>query len=430
MRTFVVLRPLEGVETMAQSQWTQTLQKHGHTVHIHNLRMKNVDPYGNLNKLVAEVLDHRPEMIFMEGGGGFNLPDFFHHRQIQNVPVVVFWYDAPIRSYSCFVTQPGYVSALKLPNITHFVWDGFWRKWFEEQVGVKSHPIHLAADPADFHPLPRQTEYPDHAVFVGTLVSEKHVEQEKKKLPLIAQHVAREFAARVDDAMYGQNPYQILSDILTALPTKMVSALEVLSQNNTDVVYRLNVFVWMIGKNEVRKRILREAVKVAPLLILSGNFEETHACEEELRQVLGATGDRLVVKDTRDCHVADLKNLYSFGRVHLQATDPQSIQGGIPFRVFQTTACRRPLLTDKKPELGECYTFDKELLTYNSEVDFAESLETAMKQPDLLETLAEAGYQRFLQEHTWTHRYEQVMSRVQQNSRPVLSSAASGKHEE
>ncbi len=407
---------------MAQSQWTSTLRKQGHRVHIHNLRTPNVDPRANLNQLVAEVLDPRPEMIFMEGGGGFNLPEFFHHRKIQEVPVGVFWYDAPIRPYSCFISQPGYRDALKQANMTHFIWDGFWRKWFETHVGVPSLPIHLAADPDDFHPLPRISEYRDHAVFVGTLISQKHIEAERKKLHPVGQHIAKFFAKNIDNAIYGLNPYQILGDTLNALPEKLVSALEMLGHNNSEILYRLNIFAWMIGKNEVRKRILREAVKVAPLLILSGNFEENHASETELQQVLKAPEKRLVVRDTRDCNVTDLKNLYAYGRLHLQATDPQSVEGGIPFRVFQTTACKRPLLTDKKNELGECYAFGRELLTYHSEVDFAETLEHAFKQADLLEQVAEAGYQRFLKEHTWQHRYHYVMSAMRSSSKPKMTS--------
>jgi len=410
MSTFAVLRPLEGIESMSQGQWSAALRKLGHTVHVHDLRTTDVDPRANLNQLVSDVLNQRPEMIFLEGGGGFNLPEFFLHRQIQNVPVAAFWFDAPIRSYSCFVKQPGYKEALKQPNIVHFIWDGFWRKWFDEQVGVRSHPIHLAADPDDFHPLPRHPEFRDHAVFVGTLISQKHIDSERKKLPPVGQHIAKAFAANFQDALYGTNPYHVLTDTVLTLPQKMITALDTLTQDNSELVYRLNVFVWMIGKNEVRKRILREAVKAAPLLILSGNFEETHASEEELLKVLEAPRERLAVRDTRDCAVTDLKNLYAYGRVHLQATDPQSIDGGIPFRVFQTTACQRPLLTDKKIELEECFRYGSELLTYNSEVDFAHALEDAMKQPDLLEHIAEAGRQRFLKEHTWKHRYEQVMS--------------------
>jgi hypothetical protein len=410
---YAIIRPLEGMEQMAQSQWTEALKKMGHQVRIHNLRSANVDPRENLPKLVAEILKDTPEIIFVEGAIGFNLPEFYFDRSIQQLPVVAFWYDDPLRPVEWRKAETGYLDALRLSNVHHFVWDGYWREWLSQKYQIRSFPTHLAADPEQFAPRKLLTEYRDHAVFIGTFVSPRHINTMMSSLPALLRKVAEEVSIQIKKSKYGISPYQILSEVTQALPSKLREAFEKFEQSDSNAILQLRSVVWMVGKNEVRERMLRQALKVVPVLILSGNLEKTHANEGEIRSLLNEESSRLVIGDTGGRNLSEVAKLYGYGVIHLQATDPQSIDGGIPFRVFQTTASKRPLFTDKKKELAECYDFGQDLLAFDSDQDLAEKLSVALTDRSKLDDIAEHGYRRFLSEHTWEHRYQNVLRTIQ-----------------
>jgi len=412
MSHYAVICPIEGMEQMAQLQWISVLRRLGHQVEVYNLFSPRADPRIDLSGFVSKVVRNSPEIIFVEGAIGFSLPEFYLHPTIQQITVAAFWFDDPWRPVCYRKNQKGYLDALRLPNVSHFVWDGYWRKWLFTNHQVRSFPIHLAADPDEFRPLPRSGEYPDHAVFIGTLVNLRHLEELKRKLPPVLRHIASLLPSAMEGAPYGTNPYDILDGLIKTLPAKMISACESLREKEPDAVLNLHAFASKIGKNEVRKRILRETLKVAPLLIFCGNFERTHAGEKEIRAILNTDSNRLIVRDTGDINPSNLASLYAYGKIHLQATDPQSVEGGIPFRVFQTTATRRPLLTDKKPELAKCYSYGKELLTFESDRDFADTLQAAMADPEKLDDVAQNSYRRFLRDHTWEKRFEYVVKTI------------------
>jgi len=412
MSNYAVICPIEGMEQMAQLQWTVALRKLGHHVEVHNLRSANEDPRAGLAKLVSRVTRNSPETIFVEGAIGFNLPEFYLHPAIQSTPVAAFWFDAPIRPVDYRKNENGYLEALRLPNVHHFVWDGYWRRWLLQQYQIRSFPIHLAANSDQFHPLPHPAKYLDHAVFIGAMVSLQQIEEQKQKLPSVLKHMASAAADSVNKSPYGANPFDIIENTLRGLPSKMTSAYEQLRENQPEEILHFRSLVWMLAKNDVRKRVLKEVLKVTPLLMLCGNLEQTHAGEREVRELLDTDSNRLTVLDTRDKEASGLNGLYAYGKIHLQATDPQSVEGGIPFRVFQTTAARRPLLTDKKPELAQCYCYDDELLTFNSEKDFADCLQKALSSKERLDTVAANGYRRFLMDHTWEKRFQYVIKTV------------------
>ncbi|MDD2707189.1 MAG: glycosyltransferase [Verrucomicrobiae bacterium] len=424
MSVYGVICPLAGMEQMAQTQWVSMLRKLGRRVEVHALRLPDVDPQARAPKLAEEVLKNRPEALFVEGALGFNLPEFYQHPGIRQLPVAAFWYDDPFRTLSYWQGTPGYLETVRLPNVYHFVWDGCWREWLKTRHGIRSYPTHLAADPDDFFPKPAPREFADRAVFIGTFPARAHLEKLENGLPSMARTVLGGVKEAMANASYGRNPYEIFDEVLGAMPDKAAKAMEMMEDRQPEQMLHLRAIVQMLGKREVRRRVAGEALKVMPLLLLCGNYEETHAGEAEIRELLGESSDRLRVVDTRRMADSGLVDLYAHGRIHLQATDPQSVAGGIPFRVFQTTACRKPLLTDRKPELAECYEYERELLTFESDKDFAGKLARAAGDADQLDTVAEAGYRRFLREHTWRHRFEEVcrvLKTAVREPRPPLS---------
>jgi glycosyltransferase involved in cell wall biosynthesis len=414
MSNFVVLCPLEGMEQMAQSQWTKSLVKLGHRVKNFNLRSKGVDPRANLPRLLQKICEFKPEAIFVEGILGFNLPEFYLSPEIQNIPVASFWFDDPYRSLKHRQNEKDFFELLRLKNFYHFVWDGYWRRWLNENHQIRSFPIHLAADPDEFFPLRKNDAFNDSIIFVGTLISPAKIHALKSQLPPALDHIADAFDQEYKRSIYGSSPYYILEQTISSLPIKWAKAYEMFAAQNPEMVGLLNAYVWMIGKNETRIRILKAALSVGPLLILSANLEGTHATKAEINALLENRTTHLEYRDSSG-YEKSLAEVYAFGKIHIQATDPQSIDGGIPFRVFQTTACHRPLLTDQKTELKECFKYGREILTFESDKDFVDKLRGALRNPSFLEEVAEQGYKRFLKEHTWKKRMEQVLQTLKAN---------------
>jgi hypothetical protein len=421
MARFSIIRPVEGMEQFAQNQWIRYLRRAGHHVSTHNLRSRGIDPRKNLGRLVSNVISGPPDAIFVEGALGFNLPEFFADHRICKIPVAAFWYDDPYRSIEYNKHQEGYLAALKAPNVHHFVWDGYWRNWMKEFHGIDSHPTHLAADETEFLPQTGTHQFPEHITFIGTLVNSRLIEEKKSLLAPLLKQLFLEFEVAYRKEDFGTNPYQLFHKLLDAAPEKIRSAFGHMDRTQPEALLQLRSLIWMVGKNEVRIRILKQAVQWAPLLMICGNLEGSQAGEAEIRKLLGnIEGDRLVVKDTSRIDPSRLSALHGYGRIHIQATDPQSVAGGLPFRVFQTTACSRVLLTDRKPELLECYRDGKEILTYGSEADFSPALQRALALNESeLSEIANRGHKRFLEQHTWAHRLNDVMNTVRRNAPPA-----------
>jgi spore maturation protein CgeB len=121
--------------------------------------------------------------------------------------------------------------------------------------------------------------------------------------------------------------------------------------------------------------------------------------------------------DTSDFKASDLGQLYHAGVVQIQATDPQSVLGGIPYRVFQTAASGKALITDLKSELVECFEPETEILGYRSMQEFTSQLSKALKNPTHLAEIGRAAHQRFEKEHTWSHRLATIEDWIGQEDR-------------
>ena len=408
MSLFLSLPPLEGVRHLALEQWNEALRQLGHEVEEAPLRRRHVPPEATAAEIAAWIARRKPAALFTASALSFTVPEFFHRPEVRAVPAAAFWFDDPYRPVNRWETRPGFLDALRLPSVHHFVWDGHWRDWLRERHGVASHPIHLAADPAAFHPLPAPPESAGEAVFVGTLVSAAHLAAQRAQLPPLLEKVARQAEAAIAGGPDGANPFAFLERIVAALPGRLGEETAALRARDPDAWLLLEGLTWKWGKNEVRRRMLRAAVRVAPVAVLSGNLEQTQAGEAEVAALAAGAPHSLRFVDTGALDGSRLASLYARGAVHLQATDPQSVAGGIPFRVFQTTACAKPLLTDVKPELLDCYREKEEIACYRSGEELASRLASLLADTGERDRLAQAGRARFLAQHTWHHRVAEV----------------------
>ena len=408
-RHFLSLHPLEGFRHLALEQWNAALRKQGHEVEERPLRRPNESPKETGDTLAAWIVRHRPAALFTASALSFTAPEFFHRPEVAAVPTAAFWFDDPYRPVERWARQPGFLDVLRLPTVHHFVWDGHWRQWLQETYSIASRPIHLAADPELFRPLPTPPEHAGDALFIGTLVSARNLASHLEKLPPVLLKAARQAEAAIRESPYGANPFALLETVLAALPARLRAEADALRERDPDTLLTLHGLVWKWGKNEVRRRMLRAALEAAPVVLFCGNIEKTQAEAGELTALFAGAAHPLLFRDTSHLDGRNLASLYAHGAVHLQATDPQSVAGGIPFRVFQTTACGKTLFTDVKPELLECYREGEEIACYRSEAEIAPGLLHLLKNKSERERIAEAGHRRFQAEHRWDQRIAVIL---------------------
>jgi spore maturation protein CgeB len=103
-------------------------------------------------------------------------------------------------------------------------------------------------------------------------------------------------------------------------------------------------------------------------------------------------------------------NLFRSGKFQVQITDPQSIEGGLPFRVFECAGCGVPLLSDHRTELEELFPKGSGLVTAPDEVSLGGAARTLFATaPGELAERGRRFHQHFRNGHTWEIRWTQAM---------------------
>lgn len=351
--------------------------------------------------ILHDVRQFNPHIILWNGPEALR---YFRALVSHPCHMVNLWFDDPLmRIESAGLTEQVKESNL---NVTHFVWDGYWRKRAKDMWNLDVAPIHLAASPKTF--FQAETIYhPKDIVFIGNLHSPRKIQQNIEWLPPVMQSLAREAESTIRnwrDDLKIPSWDAMLHPLEASRSEGERRLLSMQGERSAEAVGALRWIVWAIAKNEVRIRMLKKALKVGTVRMFMETKQLSHACELELRGMLDAWGSNLIVHDTSGIDMNGLGEIYHHGAIHIQATDPQSVEGGIPIRVFQTAASGRPLLTDTRPELSQCFEYGKEILTYDREDQFEAALELALKDKKELEAVGRAARTRFDAEHTWAHR--------------------------
>ena len=92
----------------------------------------------------------------------------------------------------------------------------------------------------------------------------------------------------------------------------------------------------------------------------------------------------------------------------------------IKARVFEVPAAGGLLLTEKAPHLDEYFLPGKEVLQFDSDSELIGQARALLADPAWRDTLAQAGYARARQQHTYESRLRSVLDKLQQIA-PVIS---------
>ena len=149
-----------------------------------------------------------------------------------------------------------------------------------------------------------------------------------------------------------------------------------------------------------------------------GDATERHFAMPEGRHTVVANGINLEVFGTgwsgnSRLSFSEMVRTFNRSKVNLNlnnACDAKSKQ--IQGRNFEVPACGGFLLTGKAENLNEYYEYGKEIETFDNQAEMVDKIKYYLEHDEERETIAQAGYERTLREHTYASRFEHIFSRA------------------
>ncbi|SDT89592.1 Glycosyl transferases group 1 [Verrucomicrobium sp. GAS474] len=362
--------------------------------------------------LRGEIAAAAPERIAFLMDTPLAWPGLWYDARLREIPKAALWYDD---FYRCPATMaPEGVAIWKRwheeARVAVFFHDGWWRGEWERHARFPALPTDLSADAA-FVEGGMATEaealYPelaDHAVFLGTVPARAALEAKLASFPPpVVEWIAASTAA-MEEAAWPFPAYALADAVAAALPPKRKLILDRwLATPSALALARYEIWRW--GKRVARLRGLRALAQRVPVAVLSGHRTEVFAREEELRRELG-TG--VAFRETTDIPAARWPALFRAGALQVQWLDPQSIESGAPFRMFETAAAGVPLLTDGRPGYPALFAPEREMFYAADEAALADRAMLLMRDREALCETGRRAREAFLARHTWGERWRAI----------------------
>jgi hypothetical protein len=374
------------------------------------------DSAGNLRSDKAvriDLLTREPDAIVFLMDAPLHLEHLWDAPSLAPVEKVSLWFDDYFRSPKTLARPDVWTHWQKVHGVRAGIWDEYWRCKWKVLTGVEAFPVHLAADPRLLRPHaePWNAAWSNRAAFVGTIPSLHSMEEVSSAFTRPIQRLLEEVCSAMQTAAWPIRPYELAQKCQSFLAVKYRIAIEA-GLRDPACLALWHQLLWRWGKRTARLRGLAALGKAGPLAILSGHGSEKYAGEEELRQAL--PGVDLVYADVRALPPASWKNLFRTGKFQTQITDPQSIGGGLPFRVFECGACGVPLLSDARPELTALFPAESGLVTAADEAALSESATKLFgASADELRERGQTFLRAFQTGHTWQLRWRELVQNFQ-----------------
>jgi hypothetical protein len=357
----------------------------------------------------TELLTKRPDTICFLMDAPLHLPRLWEAPSLAGVDKISLWFDDYYRSPKTLAQPEVWTRWQKEHDVRVGIWDAYWRCHWKLLTGCESFPVRLAADPRQFQPdAPAwKPAWKGRAAFVGTIPSLKSLETMSEVFPRALDKLLDETCEMMRVSPWPIRPYELARASQSFLGSKYGMAIDAALQT-PEIMALWNHVLWRWGKRIARLRGLAAVAQAAPLAVMSGHGTEIYADEAELRAALPA-GTDMVYADTKSVPANAWENLFRTGKFQVQITDPQSVEGGLPFRVFECAASAMPLLSDHRAELAEIFPEGLGVTLAGGESALAEAAAQLAGTPDReLRAQGRELHKRFLGEHTWEARWKQI----------------------
>jgi hypothetical protein len=356
-----------------------------------------------------ELLTKRPDTVCFLMDAPLHVPRLWEAPSLAAVDKISLWFDDYYRSPKTLGHPEVWTDWQRNHGVRVGIWDAYWRCNWKMHTGGDAFAARLAADPKLFSPdAPAwKPEWSDRAAFVGTIPALKSLEDLAEPFPRALHKLLDDTCEAMRDSAWPIRPYDLARKCQSYLGTKYGVAIDAALQT-PEITALWNHLLWRWGKRIARLRGLAAVAQAAPLAVMSGHGAEIYADEAELRAALPRGAD-LVYADTQGLPVKGWKNLFRTGKFQVQIIDPQSVDGGLPFRVFESAACAMPLLSDHRTELAELFPGEGGVTLAANEAGLGERAADLLRLPDReLRACGRELHRRFLAEHTWEARWREI----------------------
>jgi spore maturation protein CgeB len=110
--------------------------------------------------------------------------------------------------------------------------------------------------------------------------------------------------------------------------------------------------------------------------------------------------------------VENVNRAYQAAQFVLNSHHPQTKRGGLNSRAFEIPASGGAQLMDYVPEMEDLLKPEEEVIVYRSPEEAAALARELIKDSDMRDKIARAGYERVMEEHTYVHRMKTILSKI------------------
>ncbi|RMD98425.1 MAG: glycosyltransferase family 1 protein, partial [Calditrichaeota bacterium] len=118
-------------------------------------------------------------------------------------------------------------------------------------------------------------------------------------------------------------------------------------------------------------------------------------------------------------HLQQLNEIYSISRINLDVNRIYQMDI-VPMRVFDILACEGFLLAEYSPELERLFKIGEELECYTCVEELESKIQYYLQHPEAAQKIARRGYLAVRKRHTITHRLNQVLATIKDETPATL----------
>jgi hypothetical protein len=358
-----------------------------------------------------DLLVKQPDTVCFLMDAPLDLKNLWDAPSLAAVEKISLWFDDYYRSPKTLANPEVWTNWQKNHGVRVGIWDGYWRLQWKNLTGCEAFPLNLAVDPRILRPNaePWNRKWNDRAAFVGTIPSLKSLETFGQAFPAPLRRLLEEVCVAMQESEWPIKPYELAKSCRSFLGIKYGNAIDAMLKDPVALAL-WNHLLWRWGKRIARLRGLAAVAKAGPIAIMSGHGAESYAGEDEIRTAL-PEGTDMVYADTKNVPASSWKGLFRTGKFQVQITDPQSIEGGLPFRIFECGACGVPLLSDHRAALDNLFPPGSGLITATSELTLQKMAAKLFLTPRQdLTNVGQLFHQNVVAQHTWEIRWRQIVT--------------------
>jgi spore maturation protein CgeB len=144
-----------------------------------------------------------------------------------------------------------------------------------------------------------------------------------------------------------------------------------------------------------------------------------HAREDRLRVInklkrykLGLYGSGWGNGGLGEVHGLSHVRAINSGKIYLSFAGTAAGYQNVKVGLFEAMACNSFVVTGYMDELNDYFEIGKEVVCYKNEDELVSLIDYYLSHNEEREQIRRASYERFLKEHTYTHRWEDVLKQI------------------